>query len=95
MCHDRAFVRERLPAWVVDVEKNTLYAVRARQSTLTHAITRLSRGVRQAILVDDPKARLVQFLIHVGANVDAVDEEGNTALIVAGFFERSAEAVDK
>jgi ankyrin repeat protein len=45
--------------------------------------------------VDDPKARLVQFLIHVGADVDAADEEGNTALIVAGYLERSAEAVDK
>jgi len=76
-------------------EKNTLHAVRARKSTVTHGCSGLSRGVRQAILVDDPKARLVQFLIYVGANVDAVDEEGNTALIVAGYFERSADAVDK
>jgi hypothetical protein len=43
-------------------------------------------------MMDDPRGRLVQFLVHAGAAADVMDEEGNTPLIIAGYFDNSAEA---
>lgn len=35
----------------------------------------------------------MQFLVHAGADVNVTDEEGNTPLIVAGYFDNSMESV--
>ncbi|KAK3282568.1 hypothetical protein CYMTET_9698 [Cymbomonas tetramitiformis] len=48
--------------------------------------------LHKAVMLDEPAARLVQFLLHVGADVEAEDEEGHTALIICGWFPNSAEA---
>mmetsp|Transcript_21083 Transcript_21083/g.40257 ORF Transcript_21083/g.40257 Transcript_21083/m.40257 type:complete len:429 (-) Transcript_21083:1177-2463(-) len=49
--------------------------------------------MHKAVMMDDPSARLVQFLVHAGADVNVTDEEGNTPLIVAGYFDNSMESV--
>ena len=36
-----------------------------------------------------------QFLIHAGADVNVTDEEGNTPLIIAGYFDNSMETVKR